>query len=339
MDRRKFANLRLESLKNAAVPAVLGAAFLLEPEEAAAATVALPQHIHAGGALWNVTGSTSATSGSPAGLGIRYATGTAAGYVTSSPTAYNGAFILVANQTAFQAPGGQMDLTGTTLTSGPVTNFAGSGLTTSAQFYFAPSSPATVRVIYTFTNPTNHFITLNVQWQNNLGGEGAPVVATSSNTQVLGQLAETAADRWIITQFQGRPVIDTVRYGPGAADTPTPIQSVGSPNNSLNSLVVDQYSLVVPAGGTQLLMFFGRLSTTQAGAITNAAAFNTNNALISSGLLTGLTTLQESEIVNWSFPAPPAPTVPAISPLPFLLLATLVGALGARYLRWPVSDH
>jgi hypothetical protein len=363
---RKYANLRLESLKNT-LPAAVGAAFLFSPEEAAAAPVTLSssQAVHAGGAEWIISNSTSAVS-SVVGLGIPVA------FLSGiSRPAFDGAFVMTVNGTAFKAPNGVFDLTGTTVTE---TSAAGaySGLTVSAQFYFVPSSP-TVRVVYTYTNPTGAPINVQVQWQNYLGFvyEGGEIArghsvhagskthpranaATSSGHTVhagpktlgprpristvatsSGDGTESAADHWAIFNNTGEPFIDMVRYGPGASNTPVGYSVPGTGNN----LLVDGYSITVPPGQSRMLMFFARLSNSQAAAIAGSGVFNSVGSLSSAGLLTGLTAQQEAEIVNWSFPAAPTANVPALGTSSFLLLASLVAALGAKYLRWPLTDR
>jgi hypothetical protein len=331
--KRKYENLRLEALRNAAGPAAVGAALLLDPGEALAGVFNLPNTVHAGVASWYVSNSTLAVT-SVTGLGIAGAI--IPGFSTGPPTtvhhglyifahhiegAYSGAFLMTVNGAVFKNPTGAVDLTGTTLTSATVTM---SGLATTVQFYFDPATP-TIRAVYSFTNSGAIPITASIQWQNYLGyTAGSPIVATSS-----GGPSETAADRWVITVGTGQPHIDSVRYGPGASNTPTAIAVPGASSN----LLIDQYSLTVPAGQTRRLMFFGRLSSNYATAISAAGTFNSTASLASAGLLTGLTAQQESQIVNWSFPA----SVPAMGTLGLLLMATLLGAMGAKYLRLPVG--
>jgi hypothetical protein len=337
--KRKYANLRIEALRNAAGPAAVGAAaLLLDPGEALAGVFNLPNTVHAGAAGWYVSNSTLAVTG-PAGLGIAGAIipGFSTGPPTQSPPihtayafahhfagAYSGAFLITVNGAVFKNPTGTVDLTGTTLTSSPIVM---SGLTTSVQFYFDTSTP-TIRAVYSFTNNGATPITASIQWQNYLGySAGSPIVTTSS-----GGSSETAADRWVITVGTGQPYIDSVRYGPGAADTPT---AIAVPSASSNYLI-DQYSLTVPAGQTRMLMFFGRLSPNYATAISASGTFNSTSALASAGLLSGLTTQQESQIVNWNFPQT---TVPAMGTFGLVLMAALLGAMGAKYLRWPVGHR
>ena len=338
---RKYASLRLESLKNG-LPA---AALLLAAQEAEAANVTLssssPIDIHAGSVAWRVSNSTSATSNSSYGLGIQG--GQLAGV---QGQAFDGSFVMTVNGTVFYAPHGVVDLTGTTLTA----TSQMSGLTVTAQFYFDPNSP-TVRVVYTYTNPTGAPIHISVQWQNYLGVNGsgggpgivsghtaqaAPralalhprdIVATSS-----GDTIESAADHWVITNISGQPYIDMVRYGPGATITPTAIQAP----SSTNGLLVDQYNITVPAGQARGLMFFARLSANQGAAVAGSSAFNSTGSLGS--LLTGVTPQQQANIVNWYFPQT-TPTVPALGMFPLLLLAGLMAAMGARYLRRPVAGR
>lgn len=325
---RRFPNLRLEALKNLAGPAALGAAVVLLPKEAGAAPANLPLTIHAGGANWYMVNNTSGnTSGS--GLGLSEAS------LVGPPTrsdAYDGAFVMSVDGTLFQNPTGSVDLTGTTVTSGTVVM---SGLTVSEQFYFDTAS-ATVRAVYSYANPSASAITVTVGWSQNLGSDSATQIVTTSS----GDTTLDAADRWVITEpnpssGQGDPVLTFVRYGPGATALPTltAIPGPGSPADRFD----DHYSLTVPAGATRRLMFFGQLSQSTSAAQTAAAAFNSNATLASTGLLTGLTTQQESEIVNWSFGS--TATTPVTGTFGLVLIGLLAGAMVMKFLRWPLTSR
>ena len=292
-----------------------GAAAILTPKEAKAISFQTTQYttISTGGWSWFLSNSVTAVA---KGLGIGYATSTS----TDDPLI--GAFVMTVNGTGFQAPGGILDISGNTVTTNTTVM---SGLTTSAQFYFRGS---TVRVIYTYTNNTANSITATIQWQNNIyGGGSAPIVAVSN-----GGTTETPASSWVIAWDNEDSPVTMARYGPAGTLKPA---AINTPGNS-SALLVDQYSLTVPAGQTRMLMFFGQLSTSTSQAIANSGTFNNTGNLASAGLLTGLTVQQESEIVNW-FASPNS--VPAAGSISLLMTVALVAALGVKYLKWPLPSR
>lgn len=330
-----------------------GAALLLEPEPVmAAATKSLNTSVSAGGAFWFLSNSTGITS-SPA-LGI-FASISASG----SLPAYSPGFVMTVNGTGYTVPNGIMDVSGTLYSShAPLTM---SGLTVNAQFYFDTGSP-TVRAIYTYTNNTASPISVTVQWQNNLASERSedsqkhrkravagekhnaraakPHVTRTASVVITsgGGNMETAADGWVVTQAGGQAFVDSVRFGPTAAITPTIVCQPGVACSAVggesSSLLIDQYSLTVPAGQTRALMFFGRISATSG---INTTTFNSTQSL--GGLLGNLPAgLQESQIVNW-FGGTAAASVPAASSLSLLLTGALIIALGIKFLKRPLGNH
>jgi hypothetical protein len=84
-----------------------------------------------------------------------------------------------------------VDLTGTTLTSGPVSL---SGLNTSVQYYVSPTN-ATLRTLISLNNPTSNSITVPVTVATNLGSDfGTQIIDTSS-----GDTTFTTSDSYVIT--------------------------------------------------------------------------------------------------------------------------------------------
>jgi hypothetical protein len=367
VDRRKYANLRLQIAKDAALPGAAGAALLLAPEAAMAqGTVNLSTSstaVSAGGAFWVLANSATAIPSGPAGLGIPFAAIGGTGSSSSGGVAYEGAFVMTVNGTAYSVPNGIMDVSGTLYSSQAGTTM--SGLKVNAQYYFDTGSP-TVRVIYTYTNSTASPITVTIQLQNNLGGSEfldvsskkhharvarsgerrAPVarsrqVTGPSTTSVVltssGDSTESAADRWVVTRSGGQAYIDTVRFGPTAAVTPTMVCEPGvacAAAWNAQNLLIDQYTLTVPANQTRALMFFGRISATST---INTSTFNSIATVSSSGLLGNLPTgLAESQIVNW-FGGSGVPSVPAASWLSLLLTGALIVALGMKFLKRPLE--
>lgn len=325
---RRYANLRFEALKSLAAPAALGAAVILLPKEASAAPVSISGLVvTAGGAEWQFKNS---TDGNTVGSGLGLSEASLVG-PPGRQDGYDGAFVMAVNGTLFQNPTGNVDLTGTTVTSGTVVM---QGLTVSEQFYFDPATP-TVRAVYSYTNPSASAITVTVGWSQNLGSDSTTQIVTTSS----GDTTLDAADRWVITwdgSPTGDPVLSFVRYGPGATALPTLTATPGS--GSPRDLFADHYSLTVPAGQTRRLMFFGQLSQNASVAEASAVTFNSTATLVSSGLLNGLTTQQESEIVNWNFGAPVG-----VAPVPgtfvLVLIGVLVGAMVMKFLRWPLPSR
>jgi hypothetical protein len=330
-----------------------GAALLLEPEPAmAAATVALSTSVSAGGAFWFLNNSIGITTGPAFGI---FGSISASG----SLPAYDPGFVMTVNGTGYSVPNGIMDVSGTLYSShAPLTM---SGLTVNAQFFFDTGSP-TVRAIYTYTNNTASPITVTVQWQNRLARQGgddsakqhkraiaggkhhAPAAKphVPGTTSVLitssGGNMETAADNWVVTNTSGQAYVDSVRFGPSAAVTPTIVCQPGmacSAGGGSSSLLIDQYSLTVPAGQTRALMFFGRISATSG---INTTTFNSAATL--GGLLGNLPAgLQQSQIVNWFGGTPGPASVPAASSLSLLLTGALIVALGIKFLKRPLGNH
>jgi len=146
----------------------------------------------------------------------------------------------------------------------------------------------------------------------------------------------------VVTNARGAAYIDTVRFGPTAAVLPTivcqPAVPCAAPGASgAQNLLVDQYELTVPAGQTQALMFFGRISGTST---INTATFNSATNLGSSGLLGNLPAgVSQAQIVNW-FGGSGAPiTAPAASSMSLLLTGALLIALGMKFLKRPIAHR
>ncbi|MBA4065584.1 MAG: hypothetical protein C0501_18095 [Isosphaera sp.] len=218
-----------------------------------------------------------------------------------------------------------VDLTGTTLTSGPVTL---SGLAVTVQFFADPNSP-TLRTLVSFTNPTAAALSAVVSLQTNNGSDGGTQTITTSS----GDLAFTTADRFIITDdapVGGDPTNTHVIFGAGAPlVTPSLVSTTVFANFGTEGVRAD-FNLTVGAGETQSLLFFNQIHTTAALALADAAVFNSNTAIADAGLLAGLTPAQLGQIVNFNF-GPAAAAVPAP---PALALAAVGATCLAGYRRW-----
>src|SRR5262249_21297231 len=158
--KRDYAHLRVEQLEDRTCPAPLK----------------LPaMHLKFDGMSYFISNNTFATDPNKRGLGITDATQAVAPGLSD---AYDGAFVLEVNGVAFKDPDGVVDLTGSTLTSDVVTL---SGLQTQVQYFFDPNSP-TVRVLFSFTNPSANTIAVVATVDSDLGSDGATTIEASSSS-------------------------------------------------------------------------------------------------------------------------------------------------------------
>jgi hypothetical protein len=124
--------------------------------------------------------------------------------------AYDNALCLFVNGAPFLNPA-TVDLTGTTVTTGPQTL---SGLSVVYQYFFLTSTPV-VRALASFTNPTPAPITATIGFEINLGSDTGTVIEATSS----GDTTFTTADRWVVTS-DGSPLrihrSSTCSTGPAA---------------------------------------------------------------------------------------------------------------------------
>ena len=302
-----------------------------------AAPVALPQSVIPGFNLtnWDITNTGATTTGAPftgscsgaAGLTIEDGGGP-----LDVNDAYDNAYNLFVNGASFVPPA-LVDLTGTTLTAGPV---AMSGLNVTVQYYFSPTS-AMARLLYTLQNPTGAPIAATVQIPVNFGSDAGTVIETTSS----GDAAVTTGDRWVVSSDggPGDSVNLTVMAGPGAVAVPlSAVTQTVFDCADTNGLGMT-YNLNVPAGTTQSVMLFAGLegvnanNNTVASATTAAALFN-SNATLQADWLAGMTPAQLAQVVNWNFGAAIVATgVPTLSQWAMVVLAAMMGALAFLGLR------
>ena len=209
---------------------------------------------------------------------------------------YDGAWRLTVDGVNYGAP--SYDLTDTTVTGSPLSI---SGVNVSMQYYFVPLS-SVARILVTLQNPGGSAASPNVRLFTNLGSDSSTVVQTTSN----GDNIVTPADRWFVSTQNVSPrfpdpIITTVTHGPGTPRvTPT-----ASTLNARSDSVVTQFTVPVPAGQTRSLMLFAGLGgitvannllpSAQAG----AALFNSTSTLRPEWL-SGMSTTQQSQVVNWT---------------------------------------
>ena len=312
--------------------------FMFSATGAYAAPATLPQTVTPGfnSTSWNVEQVNTSTGapytgscGSGSGFGINDATGP-----TGAGDAYDDAYLVFVNGVQFD-PGVTVDLTGTTLTAGPVLM---SGLNVTVQYYF-DAQAAVARIMVFLNNPTASPINATVDIPVNLGSDSGTIVQMTSS----GDTAFTTADRWIVTSDSNTTPSDavntTVLFGPGGLAPSAVTQTVL--DCAATNGVGATYDISVPAGQTRSLLLFAGLGditgngNTNAGAIASAALFDSSNTL-PPGALTGLSGSQISSVVNWQgLPGPlSAPTaVPTMTEWGMIIFAALAGIASMVYLR------
>ena len=306
--------------------------FLFSTTGAYAAPITLPQTVTPGfhSTNWDVQ-RVATTTGSPftgvcasgTGFGIYDATGP-----TGASDAYDDAYLVFVNGVQFD-PGSTVDLTGTTITAGPVLM---SGLNVTVQYYF-DTQAALARIMVFLNNPTASPINATVDIPVNFGSDASTKVQMTSS----GDTIFTTADRWIVTSDSNTTPNDTVNttvlFGPGGLAPSAVTQTVFDCANTNG--VGATYDVSVPAGETRSLLLFAGLGDitgngdTNAGAITSAALFNSGSTL-PTGALTGLSNSQISSVVNWQGLGAPTTLVPTMTEWGTIIFMALAG-LGSIY--------
>ena len=190
-----------------------------------------------------------------------------------------------------------VDLTGTTLSSGPVSL---SGLNTSVQYYASPTN-ATLRTFISLNNPTTNPITVPVTVASNFGSDsGTQIISTSS-----GDTTFTTADRYLITDGEstsgGDPTNTSVVAGSGTPQTlPSAVSNTVTECFGTEGVLVT-YNVTVPAGQTRSLLLFHQLNSTPTQATTDVGAFNDNTTLAATDFLAGLSEAELATVVNFDF--------------------------------------
>jgi hypothetical protein len=312
----KFSQINRIAL-SMAVGGVLGASV------AQAAPVSLPQTINPGfgSTQWTITNTGGTDTGGAFTGGCDYTPGlTIEEAITpgGSGDAYDNAWQVWVDGSVFVPPA-TVDLTGTTLTAGPVSM---SGLNVTVQYWFDTAS-GVGRTFVSLQNPTGAPISTSVQVPVNFGSDSNTVWEATSS----GDTTMTTADTWAVTSQSSTSEIKTTVV-PGTTSVTTTVfdcsgtQGIGS-----------TYSVTIPAGETRSIMMFAGLGSTTsttdsvAGAIAAAPLFDTIDSVVAQGWTSGLTAQQLSEVVNWGAvpPAPAAPTsIPTLSEWGMILLSSLL---------------
>jgi len=267
------------------------------------------------GASWAIRNDVGPDNGLPTGgTASLYHSGT--GHLLGSPgfgiaeaslgsqlNAFDGASLLFVNNQIFVAPT-TVDIASTTTTGGYNIMTAGSvtlsGLNVTMQLYADQTLPV-LRTFVSFTNPTATAITVPVTFATNVGSDANTAIQATSN----GDTTFAVNDHWMITDDNptNGALSDThVLAGPG---NPTVIANSVSQTvfdyvpNSGTEGVLANYTITIPANSTRNLLVFNGVNQTSADAKSTAAIYNDVSLLQGSTLLTGLTSQQLSNTLNW----------------------------------------
>ena len=210
--------------------------------------------------------------------------------------AYDIAWSVYVNGTAYAAPGNVVDQVGTTVTGAPVRI---AGLDVGMQYHFIDNG-GLARILATFRNPGAASITASVQVPVNFGSDGGSRVNATST----GDTTVSLADRWVVTSDggPGDPVLTNVFYGPGS-----PAVRPASYSQTVHDCAGPQglgatFNLTVAAGETRALMFFAGLNgittstNTVAAAQAGAALFDVAPR---TEWLASLSATQQAQVANW----------------------------------------
>ena len=354
-------------LKGLAAVGAFGVAGLVGGGQARAASTALPLNVTRGAVVWNgvdnnsrfpSSGTVTTTNGDvyPSkvdGYGISDAA-LDDGASGSFGDAFDNALILSVNGTLFTNPDTTVDLTGDTVTSDTVAIIP--GINAEVRYNFFPGRPV-VRGLFSLTNTSGAAITLDATILGDFGSDSNTAVRATSN----GDTTIETSDFWYMTDDQGGgkgtaqvnprkvnapngngdPRITTTRYGAGAAVIPFNALTPGTAGPAVATTGL-RYPVTIAAGATARIMVFMELSdptANEAAAVAAAADFESLAAAQAAGLLTGISTAEQAQIVNYVQPGgnpPPAegPTnLPTATPAGLAALFAALGGLGFLELR------
>jgi uncharacterized repeat protein (TIGR01451 family) len=172
------------------------------------------------------------------------------------------------------------------------------GLNTRVE-YRPMQGSATIRTLFTLTNPGSEAVTTTASLLTNVGSDSSTGVRGTSS----GDTTFTVEDRWIVTSDNATtpsdPVNTHVLYGPGSPRVkPSSVDQTVFDSATTHGVQAD-FPITVPAGGTVSLLFFNDLSATNDAALTNAGRFDANPAPANE-LVADLSDAELASIVNWS---------------------------------------
>jgi len=189
------------------------------------------------------------------------------------------------------------------------------------------ATEATARGYLSLANPGGTPVTVTVDYLTNFGSDGGTVIRGSSS----GDAVLALGDRWVVSSdgspTTGDPVNTTVLWGGAPPVQPNAISNtVFSCAGTEGSRAT--YSITIPAGATQALLFFQRLSDSDVTAI--ATATNFDNVVAGSPLLAGLSGAQTAAVQNFALGGggPVAQVAVPVGGKASVLLAALLALLG-----------
>jgi len=226
----------------------------------------------------------------------------------NSNTALNTSYTLWLEDQQLVAPA-TVTATATSLIIGPVIT---AGLSVQLQFQALSDRPA-LRALVSLQNPGATSVTRSIRITNNAASDNRTIIpdgGTSSGDSLL-----STQDRWAITSEDIQPLLNPVNVhvfaGPSSppalpASVTTrvyldPPNELDPGSTGLNGVSVT-FNLTIPAGATRRLLLFHQLATSNETARSEAARFSTFWRK-SETLLSGLSPVEMSEVVNWALPA------------------------------------
>jgi hypothetical protein len=267
------------------------------------------------------------TSGSPFGIGDASLTG------PGCSDAFDTMLGMTVDGAAFVAPGGIVDLTGNTVTAGPLLL---SGLSTEVRYEFFSSQPV-VRALFSFHNPTGSTIDATVI----IGGEyGSDDSATVEATED-GDTTIEPIDGWYVTSDENDdddcslagadPTITVARFDTAAPLLPT---TANVPGSGANDYFREEFDISVPAGETVRIAFFVEVNQFISTAVAEGSKYDDSSQVALADLWSNLSPAELSEISNWVTSTPELVSeVPTLSLPAKVGLAALLALLGTLSIR------
>jgi len=226
--------------------------------------------------------------------------------------AYEGAMFLAVGNNLFVNPDNTVDLTDKNLTTDTVVDIV-PGVDAQIQYSFysrhnSSRQGAVVRALYSVTNTTGGDIATSMLVMGNYGSDANTTVHGTSD----GDLIVEATDYWVASNRYTEPGgmtyvsgVDSVisSHGAGAAVVPVVTMSPGSVSGGGSGKTDNfgyRYDVTIPAGETVRVMLFHEMSEWMTQALAAAPDFESLDAAGTAGLLTGLSSMQLSEIVNYA---------------------------------------
>ncbi len=225
---------------------------------------------------------------------------------------YDGGMFFAVGNNLFLNPDNTVDLTSNIVTTDTVVDII-PGINAQIQYAFHPVRPV-VRGLFSMTNTTGSPISTSALVMGNYGSDSSTTVQATSD----GDLIVEDTDLWVVSNDnttvggEGSDPTGTISsHGTGAAVVPKTVMTVGQPAGGSDADPDNygyRYDVTIPAGATVRILVFNEMNKLIADAVAEAPDFETLTAASAAGLLTGLTSTQLSEIVNYV--AAPANTTP-----------------------------